>query len=51
MSKEKMWVCSACGGFYHPATALAIGKCPGCSGSGAVKEVERDESGVLHLSK
>lgn len=48
-AKEKMFVCSSCGGYYWPAQAQS-GKCPGCSGAGEVKDCDRDASGTLHLA-
>lgn len=47
MSKVKMWVCSACKGVYFPDHAIALGRCPGCSGQGKVQDCERDEAGVV----
>lgn len=43
----KRWVCSACGGIWFVEHAEARGKCPACSGQGAVQDCKRDEAGVV----
>lgn len=44
----KRWVCSACGGVWFVEVAEGRGgKCPACSGAGAVRDCTKDEAGVV----
>ncbi len=47
LEKAKRWVCFACGGVWHVEQALARGRCPSCSGEGAVRDCYVDPAGVV----
>lgn len=48
VKKGKLWVCSACGGFYFVPVNE---RCPGCKGGGDYQDVLFDENGVASLAK